>query len=109
MQVSFIITARDEPPDILNATLAGLARTAAHLRREVIVVDDGSRLPVSAPGADLVLRSAEARGVSPSRRIGAAAAKGEVLVWLDAHMSFADDWLHVMLPHAGSGALLCSA
>lgn len=109
MQVSFIITSRDEPPDILNATLNGLIRTSAHVRREFIVVDDGSRSPVYAPAADVVLRSTKPRGVSPSRRVGAAAARGDVLIWLDAHMSFADDWLDTMLAHAESGALLCSA
>jgi GT2 family glycosyltransferase len=110
MRASFIITTRDEPPQTLNATLAGLARTAAHVRHEVIVVDDGSRAPVAAlPDGVTLLRSAEPRGVSPSRRIGAAAARGEILVWLDAHMSFADDWLDPMLQHARSGALVCSA
>ncbi len=110
MRVSFIITARDEPPELLNATIAGLARTAAHVRRECIVVDDGSRFPVTVQSPDVVLlRSAQPRGVSPSRRVGAAAATGEVLVWLDAHMSFADEWLDKMLTHAGSGSLLCSA
>jgi len=108
MHVSFIITARDESPDVLNATLAGLVRTTSHLRREFIVVDDGSSNPVMAPSADVLLRSGKPRGVSPSRRVGAAAARGDVLVWLDAHMSFADDWLDPMLAQAPSGALLCS-
>jgi GT2 family glycosyltransferase len=36
-------------------------------------------------------------------------ASGEVLVWLDAHMTFAPDWLERMLAYVDSGSLLCSA
>src|SRR5438093_8742160 len=31
------------------------------------------------------------------------------LVWTDAHMRFAPDWLGHMLAHVDSGALLCAA
>lgn len=110
MRVSYIITTRDERPEILNATLRALARTTSHVEGEIIVVDDGSQVPVQLPrGNSQLLRNAQPRGVSPARRIGANAAMGDVLVWLDAHMTFADDWLDNMLPHAASGALLCSA
>jgi GT2 family glycosyltransferase len=109
MRVSFIITTRDEPPEILSATLDGLARTTAGVRREFIVVDDGSRVPVAVSCPETVLlRNAQPRGVSPSRRIGAASSTGTVLVWLDAHMSFDDGWLDPMLAEAESGALVCS-
>src|SRR5262249_8377230 len=47
--------------------------------------------------------------VSRARRLGAALAEGDVLVWLDAHMTFAADWLPRMLAHVDTGALLCSA
>ena len=45
MRVSYIITTRDERPEILNATLRALARTTSHVEGEIIVVDDGSRYP----------------------------------------------------------------
>ena len=110
MRVSYIITTRDESPAVLNATLSALARTTSHVDGEIIVVDDGSLIPVSLPhNHSLLLRNTEPRGVSPARRIGAAAATGDVLVWLDAHMTFADGWLDKMLAEAASGALLCSA
>ena len=110
MRISFVITTRDEPPELLNLTLAELARTTSHVNSEYIVVDDGSRVPVQIQDSELILlRSGSARGVSLSRRIGAAAARGEIFVWLDAHMSFSNDWLDTMLAHVDSRALLCSA
>jgi glycosyltransferase involved in cell wall biosynthesis len=107
--VSFIIAARDEDAGLLTATLDGLRATTHHISSEIIVVDDGSRTPVEHPGGDVrVLRNPQPLGVSPARRLGAQSARGQVLVWLDAHMSFGDWWLEQMLVHADTGALLCS-
>ncbi len=109
MLVSFIITSRDEDPQILDATLAGLHSTTKHLATETIVVDDGSRVPVElSRGGVRVLRNDAPMGVSPARRLGAKTASGDVLVWLDAHMSFGEQWLEQMLVHASTDALLCS-
>lgn len=109
-ELSFVITARNEPEAVLAATIDGLLRTTGQRRREVIVVDDGSDAPVRCAREHVrVMRNAEPVGVSRSRRYGAATAEGEVIVWLDAHMTFAPDWLEHMLAHVGSGALLCSA
>jgi hypothetical protein len=41
--------------------------------------------------------------------VGASFASGDILVFLDPHMSFAPDWLDQMLAHVDSGALLCAA
>jgi len=73
-------------------------------------VDDGSRVPVLLEHPDVrVARTAGPIGTAKARRYGAAITKGDVLVFIDAHMSFAPDWLDRMLPHVGSGALLCAA
>jgi polypeptide N-acetylgalactosaminyltransferase len=109
MRVSVIVTARDEEPAILEATLAGLHATTRHLDTEVIVIDDGSRVPVGCGAWPVrLLRNPVAAGCCASRAMGARAATGEVLVWLDAHMSFGENWLEQMLVWAGTGALLCS-
>jgi GT2 family glycosyltransferase len=109
MLVSIVITARDEDPELLAATLAGLRATASHIPHEIIVVDDGSRLPVRCPGYEVrLLRNEEPRGVSPSRRAGAGIAAGDVLVWIDAHMSFGEWWLEQMLVQLRPCSLLCS-
>jgi glycosyltransferase involved in cell wall biosynthesis len=109
-RISFVVTARDEPQPVLESTIEGLLQTSEGLRREVIVVDDGSVVPVKLDRADVrIFRNSIPMGVTPSRRSGASLANGDVLVWLDAHMSFAPDWLEQMLTHVESGALLCAA
>jgi glycosyltransferase involved in cell wall biosynthesis len=108
--ISFIIAVRDEPDHLLHATLEGLLRTSDGYRREIVLVDDGSIIPIQIerPGI-LVIRNDEPMGSARSRRTGASFANGDVLSFLDPHMSFAPDWLDKMMAHVESGALLCSA
>ncbi len=74
------------------------------------MIDDGSDVPIPNLPADVhVIRNPHSIGVSQARRYGAAIATGDILVWLDAHMTFAPDWLDHMLMYVESGALLCSA
>jgi glycosyltransferase involved in cell wall biosynthesis len=108
--ISFVVTARDEAPAVLQETIDGLLATSIGHDREIIVVDDGSRTPVDLVGSDiLVLRHALPVGVAQSRRYGASVASGDVLVISDAHMHFSPDWLDHMLAHVDCGALLCAA
>ena len=108
--VSLVITTRDEPPPVLESTLTGLLATSAPYSCEIIIVDDGSPTPVSFARPDvLIVRHEKPIGVPQSRRHGLSVASGDVLVWMDAHMSFAPDWLEHMLAHVESGALLCAA
>lgn len=108
--ISFLIVARNELEEHLNATVDGILATSAGHNREIIVVDDGSSTPVCLDYPEIrVLRNAASIGTCQSRRLGASAATGNVLVSLDAHMSFAPDWLDQMLSHVDSGALLCAA
>ena len=108
--ISFVVTTRDEPLPVLDATLDGLLATSAPYIREIIVVDDGSATPVRVTHPDVrIVRHDAPIGVPQSRRHGLSIASGDVLVWVDAHMSFAPDWLDHMMAHVDSGALLCAA
>jgi glycosyltransferase involved in cell wall biosynthesis len=108
--ISFIVAARDEPRHLLDATIEGLLQTSAPYRREIVVVDDGSILPLTMERPEVVIiRNSEPMGSARSRRLGASFATGEVLVFVDPHMSFAPGWLDRMLAHVDSGALLCAA
>src|SRR5205085_8519792 len=81
-ELSCVITARNERPSVLRRTYNGLVRTTAAYRREIIIVDDGSEVPIEAafPHARL-LRNARPLGVSRARRRGAARARGRAIVW----------------------------
>ncbi|HZT33317.1 MAG TPA: glycosyltransferase [Bryobacteraceae bacterium] len=108
--ISFIVTARNESPPVLAATIDSLLATSAAHAREIILVDDSSDPPVELDRPDLrILRNTWPTGVAQSRRCGAALASGDILVFTDAHMRFAPDWLEQMLAHVDSGALLCAS
>jgi len=113
MLVSIIITARDEDPRILQATLEGLHATTRHIATDVIVIDDGSTKAVVPEGAFRerrvrLLRNPDPLGVCESRRTGALLARGEWMVWLDAHMNFGEGWLEQMLVQSNPGSVVCS-
>jgi glycosyltransferase involved in cell wall biosynthesis len=108
--ISFIITSRNENFEMLKDTVKGLRESARAYRYEIIIFDDGSEESFTISGEDSrVIRSNTPLGASVARKIGAEKAKGEVLVWLDAHMTFGYYWLEKMLDYVGSGSLLCSA
>jgi GT2 family glycosyltransferase len=108
-RVSFVIPARNEDPAVLRATVAGVLASAPGRWREVIVIDDASATRVDVAGPEVtVIRRGRASGVSGARRLGAAAATGDVLVWLDAHLSFGPGWIEAILAEVDSGALLCT-
>jgi mycofactocin system glycosyltransferase len=91
---SVVIPVRDQP-DGLAATLASLPADV-----EAVVVDDGSRVPVALPGGRIeVIRRDAAGGPAAARNRGAAAAAGEVLVFVDAECQPAPGWLDILLPH----------
>jgi glycosyltransferase involved in cell wall biosynthesis len=109
-RISFIIAAREEEPEKLAATLDGLFKSSGPSSREAIIVDDGSAVPIRVEDAGVtVLRNPTPIGTSRSRRKGASISCGDVLVFCDAHMTFAPDWLDRMLEHAATGSLLCAS
>jgi|CZKU01.1.fsa_nt_gi glycosyltransferase involved in cell wall biosynthesis len=90
MQISVIIITKNEQPR-LRLCLASLGRQTVRWEEEaeVIVVDDGSAVPVGPgevpPGAPQprVLRQDVSQGRSASRNAGAAVARGQRLLFLD--------------------------
>ena len=110
MLTSIVIPVRDEDPRMLRDTLAGIRTTTRHLPVEIVVVDDGSVYPIEpiSLGDARLLRHPSPRGVSVSRRAGAMLAAGDLLVWLDAHMTFGPNWLQQIAVQAHAGALVCS-
>jgi glycosyltransferase involved in cell wall biosynthesis len=108
--ISFVVVTRDEPTPLLETTIQGLLRTSTGHSREIVVVDDGSRVPVFLEHPEVrVVRNPLAIGTSQARRYGASITCGGVLVSMDAHMRFAPDWLDRMLEHVESRAVLCAA
>ena len=94
--LSFIIPARNEARNIERTlqSIHGNLR-ASSIRYEVFVVDHGSddRTRELAVGAGAtVIDGASARTVGQLRNRGATRAGGEVLVFLDADVSLANDW-----------------
>ncbi len=81
-----VIVAHYEQPDDLRRTLRALgAQTYSRDRVEIVVVDDGSRVPPDVPeGVTLIRQADEGFRLSAARNRGAAAASGEVLCFLDA-------------------------
>jgi glycosyltransferase involved in cell wall biosynthesis len=109
-RVSLVITARNEPANLLATTLDGLRASAAGFDHEILVLDDGSDEPIPPVGPDVrVVRNEQALGVSRSLRRGFELSTGEVFVALDAHLTFEPDWLAEMLAVLDDRTLLCPA
>ena len=94
MQFSFVIPARDEY-QTLDLTITNLLRTAGKHQIEIIVVDDASSMPLFPQDSTNIklLRNVSRLGVAKSRNVGAREARGEFLVFLDAHVCFLQGWL----------------
>jgi GT2 family glycosyltransferase len=96
---SVVIAARNEG-EMLRRTVASVLNDTAYAAVEVVVVDDGST-DGSCGGLDgdgrvRVVRGREL-GAPGARNLGAAHARGEYLVFLDAHCRVSANWLDVML------------
>jgi glycosyltransferase involved in cell wall biosynthesis len=97
MRASVIVPARDARAT-LPRTLAGLAEQGLDQPFEVIVVDNGSRDDTAALAGrseivSRVIRRARGDGPGAARNAGAAASRGEVLVFLDADCRPTATWL----------------
>jgi cellulose synthase/poly-beta-1,6-N-acetylglucosamine synthase-like glycosyltransferase len=94
--------ARDAEATIGEAVASVLGQTEE--RFELIVVDDGSRTPVSEVLADLfdarlrIVRSERPRGVARARNTGLAAAGASLISQLDADDAWEPDYLETILP-----------
>jgi glycosyltransferase involved in cell wall biosynthesis len=105
-----VIPARNEASNIGNVVRAIIGQAFDDMELEVIVVDDGST-----DGTADIARSAGARVLelgrqgsegSPAaaRNRGAAIAKGDPLIFLDADCVAGDGWLHAILAAHANGA-----
>ncbi|MGY2083352.1 mycofactocin biosynthesis glycosyltransferase MftF [Blastococcus sp. SYSU DS0539] len=95
--VTVVVPVRDRP--------AALARLLAALRADpgtaglpVVVVDDGSRVPVAADGVR-VLRAEVSRGPAAARNAGLAAAGTDLVAFLDSDCVPRPGWLARLRPH----------
>jgi mycofactocin system glycosyltransferase len=109
--VSVIIPVRDQPGDLLDCLKALEKVRYPRDRREIIVVDDGSRekLEKVVQNAGInIIRHEKSKGAAACRNIGAKAAKGEILAFLDADCLATEGWLEELMPffqYAGAGAV----
>ncbi len=86
--VSVVITTKNRASLLPRAVRSVLDQTYPHL--ELIVVDDGSDVPVVLPDGDpraRLIRNEVSKGVSESRNAGFRASRGQLLCMLDD-----DDW-----------------
>jgi glycosyltransferase involved in cell wall biosynthesis len=81
--VSVVVPTRDRP-DLLARTLRTVERALRGGPAEIIVVDDGSTVPVRLRGDRLTtIRHDRSRGVSAARNAGLAAARGTFVAFCD--------------------------
>jgi GT2 family glycosyltransferase len=101
-RVSFVVPVRDRA-ELLDRSLAAIHRAARSCERaleyEIVVVDDRSRDASRAVALAAGARVVGARGepLGSLRNQGAAAATGDILVFVDADVLLGSDWLFVVL------------
>jgi mycofactocin system glycosyltransferase len=100
--VSVVIPVKDRAEELARC-LASLSRLDYPQEKlQVIVVDDGSGddspLVARQAGAFLLPSGGTGRGPAAARNIGAAAARGEILAFIDSDCSASAGWLAELLP-----------
>ena len=97
LQASIIIPTRNRPEKLAQTVGFLQQQSLPASEYELIVVDDGSHPPVVVPDAPAELACSVIRleGVerSAARNTGAAAARGELLVFVDDDLSIPPDFL----------------
>ena len=88
--LSIVITTLSDTPECI-ATVASIRETAGGAP-EVLIVDDGTPMPVQCPGANRVIHNPIRLGVGPSRTIGVQAATKPYVLICDSHMRFTPGW-----------------
>ena len=105
-EVTAVIPVRDRPGE-LRRLLAALAETAPGLA-EVIVVDDGSRVPVDVPGVRII-RHERCAGPAAARNTGLAAAGTELVAFLDSDTVPQPGWLAPLRAHLADHSVALAA
>jgi len=93
-EISFIIPALNEEQNIQH-TISSIKKAAGSHTHEVIVSDNGSddRTTEIARAAGAIVIVNEAATIAGLRNAGAKLASGSVLVFIDADVQLAEDWL----------------
>ncbi len=103
-EVTVVIPVRDRSGGLAD-TLAALGPVGA-----VVVVDDGSQIPVSpAAGGTTVLRHETPKGPAAARNAGWRAATTPLVAFIDADCVPAPGWLTTLLPHFADEAVGAAA
>ncbi len=99
--VTVVIPAHQSARTLPSVLAALSVQTYPEHLVEVVVVDDGSEpevtLPALRPARTRVARTSRSWGPAEARHVGALAAEGEVLHWLDADMLLEADELEAQL------------
>lgn len=100
-RVSVIIPVRDQPEELAGClgSLAGL--DYPHDNLEVIVVDDGSKEPLTGLTSPLglkLLRLGKSLGPAAARNTGVAGSGGDILAFIDADCTASGGWLRELVP-----------
>ena len=101
MLVSIILPCRNEGINIYN-TVRSMLTAKTSLPYEIIVVDDGSAdaccdfLKLGGEPSLIKLITTANQGAARARNLGAAQARGEILVFCDAHVTVPDQWLDLL-------------
>lgn len=99
------VLARPEPKDVtvvvpVKDRTAGLVRLLAALPPDlgaIVVVDDGSTVPVTVPDGVTVLRHESAKGPAAARNAGLAVATTDLVAFLDSDVVPRPGWLEPLL------------
>ena len=94
MDVSVVMTALDEP--YVNKTIDDIIEKTGRRLKEIIVIDDNSKEPVSHPEAK-VIRNDRRRGLIWGRNHGTEIAKSDMIISIDPHCSVTKGWMAPMM------------
>lgn len=110
-QVSFIIPCYNEREYVTGCIASIAGQLADPESFEVIVVDNGSRDDTREVAASLGARVLlnERRGAAASRNLGAGAARGELLAFVDADCLLDQQWLPTLSAHLASRGIAAAA
>lgn len=100
VQITVIIPTQNRPQD-LRRCLFGLRDNDLQFLKEVIVVDDGSEIPldtaVEVPDLPIrVIRNSTPKGAAACRNIAGMAAKSNIIAFLDDDAVPSPDWLKII-------------
>jgi mycofactocin system glycosyltransferase len=96
--VSVIVPVKDQPADLADCLRSLEGLDWPHDRREIIVIDDGSVIPVAVPPGVRLLRREVSGGPAAGRNLAAQQARGDILAFLDADCVAGMGWLRELAP-----------